>query len=40
MIFENLQLMKIVCQRYKSSDVVQENAMDIFVKCFGSLESK
>ena len=37
---ENLELMKIVFQRYKSSEVVQENAMDIFVKCFRNLESK
>jgi len=37
---ENLELMKIVCQKYKSSDAIQENTMNIFVKCFRSLESK
>ena len=37
---KNVKLMKIVFERYKSSDVVQEKAMDICVKCICSLESK
>ena len=32
--------MKSVCQKYKSSDATQKNTMDIFVKCFRSLENQ